>query len=368
MYRTLNTLCNSSFSNALTTSTKYPCPSLAISQQDNDNNNSFFPPDPFFSPPEIPPTNISNDRFQTREYYRPTYPSNIHSLHDAPVNDDIMNGYILYGLYGLYNIHGIQDGISNNMAPLPSSYNNNNHHNKQGQDSVVSPENLSSTTTSSSFLAPNNAMNDYKPPLRTPLVSTKNKVETNTNANKEEEITRSHYNNKNNNKNNNNDDKYIYQENKNNDEPQLPSSSQKTTIQNQDMSALLPVMDCRFNMREMCKQSILLEDHLSHDEKRCMDCCMKHFLFLEGLCEEAVTLDTEQKYKKELQELCKEIRRLQHEFSTDPSHNAHYCSQELRKIRKKFQPHVFDMIFKKDNESCSGFCSYKPFAENENDE
>jgi hypothetical protein len=62
--------------------------------------------------------------------------------------------------------------------------------------------------------------------------------------------------------------------------------------------SLLPVLDPRFNMREICKQSVLLEDHLFQKEKRCHDCIIKHFLTIEGLAEEAVTLDKEHKYNE----------------------------------------------------------------------
>ena len=56
------------------------------------------------------------------------------------------------------------------------------------------------------------------------------------------------------------------------------SLSPKNEMEDEEKNAtLLPVMDCKFNFREICKQCILLEDHLTHNEKRCIDCCMKHF-------------------------------------------------------------------------------------------
>lgn len=61
-------------------------------------------------------------------------------------------------------------------------------------------------------------------------------------------------------------------------------------------SELLPLMDPLFNLREACKQMCLLEDHLVQPQKRCMDCITKHFLTLEGLFEEAATLDTARKW------------------------------------------------------------------------
>jgi len=124
---------------------------------------------------------------------------------------------------------------------------------------------------------------------------------------------------------------------------------------------LLPVLDCRFNLREICKQCILLEDHLSHDKKRCTDCCIKHFLALEGLCEEAVTLDKENRHQN-LKGLAERIRRLQKMWYEDPDGSAHQCSQELRRIRKEFMTDVFPMIFETTtgNACGDGMCTLRP--------
>jgi len=51
-----------------------------------------------------------------------------------------------------------------------------------------------------------------------------------------------------------------------------------------------PVSDPDYNMREIAKQSILLEEHLSVDAKFCRDCVTKHFLHIIGLANEAVML------------------------------------------------------------------------------
>lgn len=45
-----------------------------------------------------------------------------------------------------------------------------------------------------------------------------------------------------------------------------------------------------YNMKEVAKQSILLEDHLVHPTKRCRDCIAKHFLSICALLSEAVQL------------------------------------------------------------------------------
>jgi uncharacterized protein YxeA len=102
---------------------------------------------------------------------------------------------------------------------------------------------------------------------------------------------------------------------------------------------ILPVLDPLFNLREICKQIILLEDHLSHKGKRCYDCISKHFLYLEGLSEEAITLDVDRKYLDKLENLPDEFRSLQKEFlnKVDPL----IISQSLRKIRKKYMEDSF---------------------------
>ena len=51
-----------------------------------------------------------------------------------------------------------------------------------------------------------------------------------------------------------------------------------------------PVMCPRYNMKEVIKQSVLLEEHLNCPRKRCKDCITKHYLHIIGLCEEAASL------------------------------------------------------------------------------
>lgn len=101
---------------------------------------------------------------------------------------------------------------------------------------------------------------------------------------------------------------------------------------------LLPVMDPLYNMREICKQSILLEDHLFQKKKRCKDCCIKHQLTIEALAEEAITLDKDGKCK-DLYDLPDKIRDLQKDFiaGKDPS----LIAQDYRKIRKSLMQRCF---------------------------
>lgn len=55
-------------------------------------------------------------------------------------------------------------------------------------------------------------------------------------------------------------------------------------------TAVDPVSDPAYNMLNIAKQSVLLEEHLSDDAKYCVDCVSKHFLHMLGLAEEALGL------------------------------------------------------------------------------
>jgi hypothetical protein len=54
--------------------------------------------------------------------------------------------------------------------------------------------------------------------------------------------------------------------------------------------AIDPVNDPDYNMRNVIKQSILLEEHIAEKAKYCMSCIVKHFNHIIGLVEEAVWL------------------------------------------------------------------------------
>lgn len=53
------------------------------------------------------------------------------------------------------------------------------------------------------------------------------------------------------------------------------------------------VSDPAYNMKQIIKQSILLEEHLVQPKKRCRDCISKHFIHINGLHEEALWLANE---------------------------------------------------------------------------
>lgn len=102
-------------------------------------------------------------------------------------------------------------------------------------------------------------------------------------------------------------------------------------------ASLLPIMDPQYNLREVCKQLVLLEDHLFQPAKRCIDCIRKHLLTAEALAEETVTLDTDGTYRGVTETLADHLRdiwtMLQHRNDPDgPTFED--IAQAVRKLRK----------------------------------
>ena len=127
-------------------------------------------------------------------------------------------------------------------------------------------------------------------------------------------------------------------------EPSCRRASPSTT--------LLPIMDYGYNIREMIKNCILLEDHLIHPEKRCNDCCVKHFLFLEALAEEARTLDKDNTMSPELRQAPDFFRNCQYQYyalseNPDGASDSQYnhIAQQLRNFRKLYQQRYFPMLW-----------------------
>lgn len=116
----------------------------------------------------------------------------------------------------------------------------------------------------------------------------------------------------------------------------------------EESRGILPVMNPLFNLREICKQSALLEDHLNNPRKRCPDCIRKHFLTIEAFYEEAVSLDKNFKYDEYLDGKAEMMRDLQGEWldARDTKKYGKVCtdiSQRLRRVRKDFAPLCFDL-------------------------
>lgn len=86
--------------------------------------------------------------------------------------------------------------------------------------------------------------------------------------------------------------------NKNNKNKKTNNKSNKNqTCDKISCGALDPVSDPKYNMQQIVKQSILLEEHLINKNKRCRDCITKHFQHIIGLAEEAQMLATDKSSK-----------------------------------------------------------------------
>lgn len=119
----------------------------------------------------------------------------------------------------------------------------------------------------------------------------------------------------------------------------------------QRRSELLPIMDPRFNLREVCKQLTLLEDHLNQPRKRCPDCIRKHFLTIEALLEEAVSLVVgypkmqmggEEVLLSSVAQVCTEVvRREAQEWLNGTAEED--IAGHLRHLRKVLTPSCFDL-------------------------
>jgi hypothetical protein len=105
-------------------------------------------------------------------------------------------------------------------------------------------------------------------------------------------------------------------------------------------SRRLWLQDPLFNLREVCKQLLLLEDHLFHKEKQCPDCIRKHLLMIEALADEAVALDPIGLY---VQTGCinSEMARTWAEQLCDGRDPTNVADQ-VRAWRKRMTPMVFD--------------------------
>lgn len=105
-----------------------------------------------------------------------------------------------------------------------------------------------------------------------------------------------------------------------------------TKVVKKGSDGLLPILDPAFNVREMFKQLVLLEDHLFHPRKRCPDCIWKHLFTTEALAEEAVTLDVDQRFTSLLGGLADQIRRVQR--AVQEGLPFEFIAQKVREVRK----------------------------------
>lgn len=128
------------------------------------------------------------------------------------------------------------------------------------------------------------------------------------------------------------------------DEPTTETTKLETeTTKLETKENLLPIMNPIFNLREIVKQIVLLEEHLNIGaSKACFDCIQKHFLAIEAYAEEMLALSNTNKL--ESQNLPAEIRQLQRDWYQENKSNLE-IQQELRQIRKRYMNQSFGVIF-----------------------
>lgn len=103
-----------------------------------------------------------------------------------------------------------------------------------------------------------------------------------------------------------------------------------------------PILDPKFNLREVAKHMILLEDHLFQPGRRCDDCINKHRLTLEAFLEEAITLDATGEYRDTINSTLASFRQIMREWVDKVRRNPvgdvdsvyFATAQKLRSLRK----------------------------------
>ena len=101
-----------------------------------------------------------------------------------------------------------------------------------------------------------------------------------------------------------------------------------------------PLNSAAFNIREIVKQLLLLEDHLADKEKFCVDCIRKHLLLTEALAEEAMTMDPHSHHRPNCEMISRATRAWMIHFSDKKP--LVDLSVDIRRVRKKLTQTIFD--------------------------
>jgi hypothetical protein len=109
---------------------------------------------------------------------------------------------------------------------------------------------------------------------------------------------------------------------------------------------LHPILDPVFNMREAAKQCLLLEDHINNKKKRCIDCIKKHFLMIDGLLEEAVSLEKDNIKRDKYRDLYSQWINIQKKYVANSKelYNMDEISKLIRVFRKPLMNEHFDIV------------------------
>lgn len=128
------------------------------------------------------------------------------------------------------------------------------------------------------------------------------------------------------------------------------SESFKTDSAVRFTNALFPIMNPEFNAREVAKQCLLLEDHINNPKKRCVDCIRKHFLIIDGLLEEAISLEQDEDLQFTYISLLRQWVELEKDFSHILSRDGinsmqmMNLSSQIRQFRKPLMNNYFDLV------------------------
>ena len=104
----------------------------------------------------------------------------------------------------------------------------------------------------------------------------------------------------------------------------------------------LSISDPRYNLLEMVKQMLLLEQHLLEKDKYCPDCISKHILTIEALADEAQCLDKQREWCKLTQPISGRAQVWGAAFQAGAP--AHKIGQDVRRIRKELAPHLVSPV------------------------
>jgi len=113
-----------------------------------------------------------------------------------------------------------------------------------------------------------------------------------------------------------------------------------------EANGLHPILDPEFNMREVAKQCLLLEDHINNKKKRCIDCIKKHFLMVDGLLEEAVSLEKDNIKRDNYRDLYLKWVDIEKEYvnNAKEEYNIDNISKSIRLFRKPLANEYFDLV------------------------
>lgn len=102
----------------------------------------------------------------------------------------------------------------------------------------------------------------------------------------------------------------------------------------------LSLNSAEFNHREIAKQMLLLEDHLTDERKFCSDCIRKHLMLTEAFAEEAMMLEPTGPLMTKSKSLQRQAKRWITEF--EDGLDRFTLAEQIRKVRKGLVKYLYD--------------------------